>query len=41
LEESSVTLARTNMTLSFPSDFILIGAMNPCPFMSQLSRDKT
>jgi magnesium chelatase family protein len=31
LEESSVTLARTNMTLSFPSDFILIGAMNPCP----------
>lgn len=29
LEESSVTLARTNMTLSFPSDFILIGAMNP------------
>jgi magnesium chelatase family protein len=31
LEESSVSLARTNMTLSFPSDFILIGAMNPCP----------
>jgi magnesium chelatase family protein len=31
LEESSVTLARTNMTLSFPSDFILIAAMNPCP----------
>src|ERR1700733_3287273 len=31
LEESSVTLARTNRTLSFPSDFILIGAMNPCP----------
>ena len=31
LEESSVTLARSNMTLSFPSDFILIGAMNPCP----------
>src|ERR1700722_18861767 len=36
LEESSVTLARTNMTLSFPSDFILIGAMNPCPFISQM-----
>jgi magnesium chelatase family protein len=31
IEESSVTLARTNMTLSFPADFILIGAMNPCP----------
>ncbi|HTC31914.1 MAG TPA: YifB family Mg chelatase-like AAA ATPase [Bryobacteraceae bacterium] len=31
LEDSSVTLARTNRTLSFPADFILIGAMNPCP----------
>lgn len=31
LEERSVTLARSNMTLSFPSGFILIGAMNPCP----------
>src|SRR5262249_13148306 len=31
LEESSVTLARSNMTLCFPSDFILIAAMNPCP----------
>jgi len=31
LEESSVTLARTNMTLSFPADFTLIAAMNPCP----------
>ncbi len=31
LEESSVTLARSNMTLSFPADFILIAAMNPCP----------
>jgi magnesium chelatase family protein len=30
LEESSVTVARSNMTLAFPSDFILIGAMNPC-----------
>jgi magnesium chelatase family protein len=31
LEESSVTLARSNMTLSFPADFTLIAAMNPCP----------
>ena len=31
LEESSVTVARANMTLSFPADFILIAAMNPCP----------
>jgi magnesium chelatase family protein len=26
-----VTLARSNMTLSFPANFMLIGAMNPCP----------
>jgi magnesium chelatase family protein len=31
LEERSVTLARSNMTLSFPASFMLIGAMNPCP----------
>jgi magnesium chelatase family protein len=31
LEESSVTLARAQMTLSFPARFMLIAAMNPCP----------
>ena len=31
LEERSVTLARANMTLSFPADFMLVAAMNPCP----------
>ena len=31
LEERSVTLARSNMTLSFPANFMLVGAMNPCP----------
>ena len=31
LEEGSVTLARSSMTLSFPSRFILVAAMNPCP----------
>jgi magnesium chelatase family protein len=31
LEESSITLARSNMTLSFPSRFMLVAAMNPCP----------
>src|SRR4051794_15600465 len=31
LENHSVTLARSNMTLSFPSRFMLVGAMNPCP----------
>ena len=33
LEEGSVTLARAQMTLSFPSNFMLIAAMNPCPFV--------
>jgi magnesium chelatase family protein len=31
LEDRSVTLARSNMTLLFPASFILIGALNPCP----------
>ena len=31
LEEGSITLARSSMTLSFPSRFILVAAMNPCP----------
>ena len=30
LEDCSVTLARSNMTLSFPAEFILVAAMNPC-----------
>ena len=31
LEDFTVTIARSNMTLSFPSSFMLIAAMNPCP----------
>lgn len=31
LEEGSVTIARSNMSLSFPSRFMLVAAMNPCP----------
>ncbi len=31
LEEGSVSLARTNMSLSFPAKVTLIAAMNPCP----------
>ena len=30
LEERTVTLARSNMTLSFPANFLLLGACNPC-----------
>ena len=31
IEEGSVTIARSNMTLCFPSTFMLVAAMNPCP----------
>lgn len=31
LEERSVTLARSSVTLSFPASFMLVAAMNPCP----------
>ncbi len=31
LEDGSVTIARSAMTLSFPSSFMFIAAMNPCP----------
>jgi len=31
LEEGSVTLARSNGTLTFPARIMLVAAMNPCP----------
>src|SRR5262249_48741181 len=31
LEDGGITLARSNMTLAFPSRFMLVAAMNPCP----------
>ncbi len=30
LEDGQVTIARSNMTLTFPAMFTLVGAMNPC-----------
>jgi magnesium chelatase family protein len=31
IEDGDVTIARANMTLTFPARFTLIAAMNPCP----------
>ena len=31
LEDKKVQIARTYGTFSYPADFMLIGAMNPCP----------
>lgn len=31
LEDGTVTIARVSGTLTFPSNFILVAAMNPCP----------
>jgi magnesium chelatase family protein len=41
LEEHGVTIARSNMTLSFPARFMLVAAMNPCPcgFYSDPTRE--
>jgi len=41
LEDSAVTISRSNMTLCFPSSFMLVAAMNPCPcgFYSDPTRE--
>ncbi len=31
LEEGSVTIARSKMSIEYPADFMLVAAMNPCP----------
>jgi magnesium chelatase family protein len=31
LEDGSVTIARSSLTLCFPASFMLVAAMNPCP----------
>ena len=31
IEDRNVTISRVNATITYPSDFMLIAAMNPCP----------
>ena len=31
LEDGNVTISRVNSTLTYPSNFMLIASMNPCP----------
>jgi magnesium chelatase family protein len=41
LEDNSITIARSNQSLCFPSKFMLVAAMNPCPcgFYGDTSRE--
>ena len=41
LEDRQVTISRVNATLTFPADFILIAAMNPCPCGFRFAEDST
>jgi magnesium chelatase family protein len=41
LEDRTVTIARCQMTLCFPSNVMLVSAMNPCPCMSELTTRPT
>ncbi|EFK07466.1 Mg chelatase-like protein [delta proteobacterium NaphS2] len=43
MEEGAVTISRANSTVSYPADFMLVAAMNPCPcgFLGDVKRECT
>ena len=40
LEDGTITVARANQTVTYPSSFTLIASMNPCPCGNYGSKDK-
>lgn len=43
MEDGRVTISRANSTVTYPANFMLVGAMNPCPcgFLGDLKRECT
>lgn len=39
MEDEEVTISRVNATVTYPSKFILVASMNPCPCVGKMSSD--